>query len=510
MPVVTPSLSVISDLRRCLPPITCQVICAEFLSAPLQAPFIPTSAMSNAARCLTTAAKPLPSPATWTNAYANGPATASLFSHLSADLNWSPTIIAGLHPAFQQFARDDNLCLHHGRLVVRQSLQSGHSLLLIIVPSSLRRLIFDVFHGSPIGGHFGVYKTLFRIRMRFFWPRCCQDVVDWIRECAHCILTDKRVRPHSKVLFSWPVTAPMFVLHCDLWSPGTTVSASGHTHLLSAMCDLTQFVVSVLVQTTHAYDLARFLLNEILMKVGMCGLIVVDAGSTFCGIFADACKLLGIQLHRASRGNHKAVSVERFFRYLNKAVTIASSDRGTQLVWVEAAMIATYAWNCSPIDGTDVVRSIPAMGREFKFPFDLALGIIGSQTIAPLSDSSTSVLDCIKQTSAHVDFPDRLLSSLWPIVVKLTVTASTRAAQLPISPLVTLSWSAFKSISTPRSTASPSCLIMSEDLSMSSLILQAATKWSHCISRPQVRFLTQATCYHPFPLESCHATLSTA
>jgi hypothetical protein len=140
--------------------------------APLQAPFTPTYATSHVARCLTTAAKPLPSPATLSNAYANNPITASLFSRLSADLKWSPSTIADLHPAFQQFARDDNLCLHHRRLAVRQSLQSGHSLLLIIVPSSLRRLIFDVFHGSPIGGHFGVYKTLFRIGMRFFWQRC--------------------------------------------------------------------------------------------------------------------------------------------------------------------------------------------------------------------------------------------------------------------------------------------------------------------------------------------------
>jgi hypothetical protein len=131
----------------------------------------------------------------------------------------------------------------------------------------------------------------------------------------------------------------------------------------------------------------------------MCGLVVVDAGSTFCGIFADACALLGLRLHPASRGNHKAVSVERFFRYLNKAVTIASSDRGTLLVWVEAAMIATYAWNCSPIDGTDVVRSVPAMGREFRFPFDLA-----SNSFSPCEDTSASVLQYIKQTSSHVDF----------------------------------------------------------------------------------------------------------
>jgi hypothetical protein len=141
----------------------------------------------------------------------------------------------------------------------------------------------------------------------------------------------------------------------------------------------------------------------------MCGLIVVDAGSTFCGVFSDACALLGIRLHTASRGNHKAVSVERFFRYLNKAVTIASSDRGTHQVWVEAAMIATYAWNCSPIDGTDVVRSVPAMGREFRFPFDLATDPAATNPL-PLSDPSASVLRYITQTSAHVDFAQKVVA----------------------------------------------------------------------------------------------------
>jgi hypothetical protein len=409
-PTPLPTEPLIADLRRCLPPAYCHALCADSLSELLQHSTAPTAATSHVARCLITAANPLPSSSSWTSAYASDLSTATLFRHLSSSLAWSPAIISSLHPAFQQFARDDNLCIHHGRLVVRQSLQSGTSLLLIIVPSSLRRLIFNVFHGSPIGGHFGIYKTLFRIRMRFFWPRCRQDVVDWIKECAHCILTDKKVRRHSEVLFSWPVTAPMFVLHCDLWSPGAALSESGATHLLSAMCDLTQFVVSVPVSDTHAHELARLLFQEILLKVGMCGLIVVDAGSTFCGVFADACALLGIRLHPASRGNHKAVSVERFFRYLNKAVTIASSDRGTHLVWVEASMIATYAWNCSPIDGTDVVRSVPAMGREFKFPFDLASAADSPNSAAPLTDPSTSVLTYIQHTAQHVDFARQVVA----------------------------------------------------------------------------------------------------
>jgi hypothetical protein len=201
----------------------------------------------------------------------------------------------------------------------------------------------------------------------------------------------------------------MFLLHCDLWSPSTTITASGDSHLLSSMCDLTQFVVSVPTSDIHAHKLARILFQDILLKVGMCGLIVGDVGSTFFSVFSDACALLGIRLRAASCYNHKAVSIECFFRYLNKAVTIACSGRGTNQVWVEAAMITTYRWNCSPIDGTDIVRIIPAMGREFCFPFNLASGPNGP-TPLPLSDPSASVLKYITQTSAHVDFAKKVVT----------------------------------------------------------------------------------------------------
>jgi hypothetical protein len=68
-------------------------------------------------------------------------------------------------------------------------------------------------------------------------------------------------------------------------------------------------------------------------------------------------------------------------------------------------MIATYAWNCSPIDGTNVVCSIPAMGREFKFPFVLTLDAAAPAADAvPVPDAGTSVLAYIRQTASHVDF----------------------------------------------------------------------------------------------------------
>ena len=47
---------------------------------------------------------------------------------------------------------------------------------LIIVPISLRRTLFDHYHAGPSGGHVGFYKTLYRMRMRFFWPGMREDM----------------------------------------------------------------------------------------------------------------------------------------------------------------------------------------------------------------------------------------------------------------------------------------------------------------------------------------------
>lgn len=197
---------------------------------------------------------------------------------------------------------------------------------------------------------------------------------DSVKACGHCIAATPNSRTNSELQFSWPLDAPFAIVHVDLWQPGNTKSRSGHRYLLTCMCDMTQFVVTCPVKTTHAHELARVFMQDVLLRLGFCGMVVVDDGNTFKGTFADMCTKLNIQFHSLSKGNHKALSVERFHRYLNKAVAIAANDRGTNTVFVEAAAVAAYAWNSSPIDGTGIVRSIPAIEREFKFPCDFEFG----------------------------------------------------------------------------------------------------------------------------------------
>ena len=48
----------------------------------------------------------------------------------------------------------------------------------IVVPIPLHRIIFNLMHTTPIAGYMGEYKALYRIKLRFFWPRLRSDVSD--------------------------------------------------------------------------------------------------------------------------------------------------------------------------------------------------------------------------------------------------------------------------------------------------------------------------------------------
>jgi hypothetical protein len=126
------------------------------------------------------------------------------------------------------------------------------------------------------------------------------------------------------------------------------------TYLMNAMYNLTGFVLVNASNDITAGNLGRIFVQEVLLTIGFCGLVVVHNGSTFKGVFDQVGLLLGINYHPASPGSHKAVSVEHFHRFLNKSLGSAANDRGTPKVFVEGAHTAAYAWNSSPINTTDI------------------------------------------------------------------------------------------------------------------------------------------------------------
>ena len=164
------------------------------------------------------------------------------------------------------------------------------------------------------------------------------------------------------MVHSWSLLTPFAIISADIWSPGDVISPTGAKFLLNCMCDMTQFVCIVVLAHVNAAELAQTFMEDVLLKFGLCLAIEVNNDSKFMGLFEATSKLLNIRLHRAAKRNHKDIGVERYHTFLNHNVKIISSARQTHKCFVEVGHISAYAWNAMPIDGTDIICSIPAIG----------------------------------------------------------------------------------------------------------------------------------------------------
>ena len=139
------------------------------------------------------------------------------------------------------------------------------------------------------------------------------------------------------------------------------------------MDDLSSAVIVTPIQHCNAAHFGRKFLENVLLCVGITGIVVVDADSKFRDVFQKMCAALNIRWIPLARGNHKGLKVERFHRFLNKNVKAECRRRDTNKIFVEAALMAAYAWNSAPTDDSDITRSYVAFGVNFKFPMDVDL-----------------------------------------------------------------------------------------------------------------------------------------
>jgi hypothetical protein len=162
------------------------------------------------------------------------------------------------------------------------------------------------------------------------------------------------------------------VIFLDIWQPGEVTEMDGSFAVLTMLEGMCSFAATAfLPQKITAETLADATFSTFFAHCGMPRLIVVDADSKFCRMFKVLFKNLGIPVEAVSKGNHKAIRNERFHRYLNKVKTINTADTDSYVQWKQGVVFAVYGWNAGPIDGTNIPRSVGAMGREFPFPIDL-------------------------------------------------------------------------------------------------------------------------------------------
>ena len=111
---------------------------------------------------------------------------------------------------------------------------SGEERWQLVVPKGLQAEVLRAMHGAAGSGHFGVSKTLGRLRQGFYWGQCRRDVEDFCRCCDPCAARKGPPGCSHAPLQQFHVGAPMERVAVDVVGP-LPRSEKGNRYVLSAI-----------------------------------------------------------------------------------------------------------------------------------------------------------------------------------------------------------------------------------------------------------------------------------
>ena len=271
-------------------------------------------------------------------------------------------------------AQWQSLRLYNGVLYRLWETPSGDAIVKqLILPKSLRSEVLQQLHNTQTAGHLGVAKTLSRVRERFYWVQCQQDVREWCRNCDLC--AQKR-GPQKKIkapMAKYNVGSPMERIAIDVLGP-LPITETGNKYILIVADYFTKWVEAYPMPNQEATTVAELLVREFVCRFGVPLLIHSDQGRNFeSQLFSEMCRLLGIKKTRTTPYHPQSDGmVERFNRTLEAQLSKFADHN--QKDWDEHIPFLLMAYLSASHDTTSCSPARMMLGRELKMPIDLMFG----------------------------------------------------------------------------------------------------------------------------------------
>ncbi len=177
-----------------------------------------------------------------------------------------------------------------------------------------------------IGSHFNAYCTLHRICLRYYWLGMNSYITRMCNACPGCALANPTKSKSSKLVYNFPIEAPLLILFLGAYSAGKHSSFNGFDTYLVAYCGMTGFASMEPIQHANSKNFALAIMRIQLCYV-FCHTIVLDKDSKFCSICQEALNLLQTNCLVLSGDNHNPMMVERVNRYLTKGLKIMTNEQ---------------------------------------------------------------------------------------------------------------------------------------------------------------------------------------
>ncbi|KAG1459842.1 hypothetical protein G6F56_006072 [Rhizopus delemar] len=170
--------------------------------------------------------------------------------------------------------------------------------LVPVLPKELVKPTIELFHNGLFGGHFGVDKTMDKLKEITWWSTMEQDVKEHIRCCDGC--QRFKIRSDSTVPQMKPIL-PRFT--GDIWAADIAelpTSTRGNTYILVLMEYLSKWAVTVALPSVTTDKIAQALLFEVVLKFGTPSRLITDNGAN---LVSDAMEMISAMTGKEDRLN---------------------------------------------------------------------------------------------------------------------------------------------------------------------------------------------------------------
>ena len=241
----------------------------------------------------------------------------------------------------------------------------------LIIPPAGQPDLLKEHHDSQMAGHFGLEKTLGRLRKSpYFWPQMRASVEKWCRTCHVCARTKA---PHVKV------RAPMQTIGAGatLERVGINImgplpeTTRGNRFILVVGDYWSKWMEAFPIPNHTAATVASTLVYGFISRFGIPQQIHSDQGREFeATIFTEVCKLLQIDKTRTAPWRPCSNGlVENFNRTLGTLLRQTTSRH--QRDWDEHVELATMTYRSTVHESMGQTPNMMMLGRELPMPSHL-------------------------------------------------------------------------------------------------------------------------------------------
>ncbi|UYV84117.1 hypothetical protein LAZ67_X001223 [Cordylochernes scorpioides] len=306
--------------------------------------------------------------------------TLFLLSDISKEQEKDPYITGIIKEISQPSpAKKDNKFQVVNGILYRKNYDPTGLPLLLVIPRHLRMEILGDLHDAPTAGHLGFAKTYDRIRRRFFWPGMYRSVRKYVGHCQDC--QRRKSVPQLPPGYLRPIPPPdrpFQKVGIDLL--GRFPISQGKKKWIVVCTDyLTKYAVTQSLGSGEAQEIAKFLLEEVILKHGAPREIVMDRGRNFQSrLIQELTKNCHIK-KKTTTAYHPQTNglTERLNRTIADMLSMYMDL--DQKNWDEMLPFITFAYNTARQESTGFTPFFLVHGREAETTLD---------TIFPYSSAS--------------------------------------------------------------------------------------------------------------------------